>query len=54
VYWTQSPTFAASSTWAQATWTTPPIPAGATHLSFGLGITAVGTLTQDDLSFGAP
>ena len=46
----QSPTFATTTSWAQATWTTPPVPAGATHISFGLGITAVGTLTQDDLS----
>ena len=52
VYWTQSPAFATTTTWAQATWTTPPVPAGATHISFGLGITAVGTLTQDDLSLG--
>jgi hypothetical protein len=55
VYWTESPTFAASASWAPATWTTPAAPAGAANISFGLGITAAGTLTQDDLSFaGAP
>ncbi len=54
VYWTESPVFAASASWAQASWTTPVVPAGATRISFGLGITAVGSLTQDDLSLGAP
>ncbi len=55
VYWTESPTFAASASWAPATWPTPAAPAGAANISFGLGITAAGTLTQDDLSFaGAP
>lgn len=49
-YWTSSPWFAASSTWTQATWTTPAIPAGATALSFGLNIFANGTLTVDDMS----
>lgn len=49
-YWTSSPWFAASSTWTQATWTTPTIPAGATALSFGLNIFANGTLTVDDMS----
>lgn len=48
VYWTQSPAFAASSGWAQAGWTTPPVPAGATALSFGLNLGAVGSLTADD------
>jgi Bacterial Ig domain len=44
-YWTQSPAFAAASTWAQATWTTPAVPAGATALSFGLNLAAAGSLT---------
>ena len=48
--WTKSPPFAASSNWAQATWTTPAVPAGATALSFGMDIEAVGTLTTDDYS----
>jgi peptidoglycan/xylan/chitin deacetylase (PgdA/CDA1 family) len=50
VYWTQSPAFAASASWAQAAWTTPPVPAGATAVSFGLNLAAVGSLTTDDYS----
>jgi peptidoglycan/xylan/chitin deacetylase (PgdA/CDA1 family) len=53
VYWTQSPQLAASSSWAQAAWTTPPVPAGATALSFGLNLQAVGSLTTDDYSMTA-
>lgn len=57
-YWTQSPQFAASSGWTQAVWATPAVPAGATGLSFGMNIQAVGTLTTDDYSLsdsgGAP
>ncbi len=49
-YWTASPHFPASSGWTRATWTTPTVPAGATALSFGLQIGAVGTLTTDDYS----
>jgi peptidoglycan/xylan/chitin deacetylase (PgdA/CDA1 family) len=50
VYWTQSPAFTASASWAQASWTTPPVPAGATAVSFGLNLAAVGSLTTDDYS----
>jgi peptidoglycan/xylan/chitin deacetylase (PgdA/CDA1 family) len=53
VYWTQSPAFPASSNWAWANWTTPAVPAGATALSFGLNIAAVGSLTTDDYSMTA-
>ncbi|MGD0377334.1 MAG: Ig-like domain-containing protein, partial [Streptosporangiaceae bacterium] len=55
-YWTESPAFAASSTWAQAAWATPAVPAGATALSFGLNIAAAGSLTTDDytMTAGAP
>jgi peptidoglycan/xylan/chitin deacetylase (PgdA/CDA1 family) len=53
VYWTQSPAFAASSSWAQASWTTPAIPAGAVAFSFGVNIAAAGTLTTDDYSMTA-
>lgn len=49
-YWMQSPQFAASGAWAQATWATPAVPAGATALSFGMNIQAAGTLTTDDYS----
>ena len=51
VYWTSSPYFAASATYAQALWTTPALPAGATGISFGLNIFANGTVTTDDYSF---
>ena len=49
-YWTSSPWFAASATYTQATWVTPPMPADATALSFGLNLFNNGTLTTDDLS----
>jgi len=49
-YWTSSPWFAASPSYAQATLVTPPVPAGATAVSFGLNLFNNGTLTTDDLS----
>lgn len=49
-YWTSSPWFAASATYAQATYVTPPMPANATALSFGLNLFNNGTLTTDDLT----
>jgi peptidoglycan/xylan/chitin deacetylase (PgdA/CDA1 family) len=48
-FWT-SASFPASSSWAQATWVTPAVPAGATHLSVGMGLSAVGSLTMDDFT----
>lgn len=50
VYWSQSPRLPASSTWAQAIWNTPALPVGATHISIGLGLNTVGTVTMDDFS----
>ena len=47
-YWTASPFVPASSAWTQATWTTPPLPAGADAISFGLDVTGVGSVTSDD------
>ena len=47
-YWTTGPTVAAAGNWTQAVYTTPAIPAGATHLSFGLYLSTVGTLVTDD------
>lgn len=47
-YWTSGPSFAAASAWTKASWTTPAVPAGATALSFGLNLAAVGSLTTDD------
>jgi hypothetical protein len=53
VYWTSSPYFPASQGWSQASWATPPLPAGARGLSFGLALFAKGSLTTDDYSFAA-
>ena len=53
-YWTSSPYFAAASTWTQATFTTPAVPAGANGVSFGLALIANGTVTTDDYSFVLP
>jgi len=47
-YWKTSPNFAAATNWTKVSYTTPPIPAGATALSFGFYLNAVGTLTTDD------
>ena len=47
-YWTASPWFAAASDWTQATFTTPPAPAGAAGMSFGLALITNGSLTTDD------
>jgi peptidoglycan/xylan/chitin deacetylase (PgdA/CDA1 family) len=51
VYWTSSPYFAASSTWKQAQWQTPPLPAGASAVSFGLELGSAGQLTTSDYTF---
>jgi peptidoglycan/xylan/chitin deacetylase (PgdA/CDA1 family) len=56
-YWTSSPWFAASATpttWTQATFTTPAVPANATAMSFGLALIADGSLTTDDYSLVDP
>jgi hypothetical protein len=47
-YWTGSPLVAPSSSWTLASYTTPPLPAGATGVSFGLAIAGNGSLTVDD------
>jgi peptidoglycan/xylan/chitin deacetylase (PgdA/CDA1 family) len=58
VYWTSSPWFAAAGAYAQASFTTPALPAGATAVSFGLNLFRNGTLTTDDYAMydtiGAP
>lgn len=53
-YWTSSPWFATASTWTQATFTTPPVPAGAVGMTFGLALIANGTLVTDDYSLVDP
>ena len=53
----QSPVLANAAGWTQASWSTPPIPAGVTNLSIGMGITGgAGSVTMDDfvLSDNAP
>ena len=46
----QSPALANAAGWTQASWSTPPIPAGVTNLSSGMGITGgAGSVTMDDL-----
>jgi hypothetical protein len=43
-FWVTSPPLAASRGWTQGTWTAPPVPAGATAVSFGLALRSDGTL----------
>ncbi|MCL2536535.1 MAG: polysaccharide deacetylase family protein, partial [Nocardiaceae bacterium] len=47
-YWTSSPWFAAAPDYTAAEWTTPPVPAGATGISFGLNLFGNGQLLTDD------
>jgi putative cell wall-binding protein/peptidoglycan/xylan/chitin deacetylase (PgdA/CDA1 family) len=57
-YWTSSPLYTPATIYTQAEYTTPPIPVDITGISFGLNITANGTLITDDYamydSTGAP
>ncbi|MBA2540554.1 MAG: chitobiase/beta-hexosaminidase C-terminal domain-containing protein [Deltaproteobacteria bacterium] len=48
VWFAESPLQPTSAVYRKATYTTPPIPAGATALSLGLGIFATGTITMDN------
>ena len=50
LYWTSSPFYPATRQWARATWTTPPLPADARGLSFGLTLTRNGSLITNDYS----
>ena len=47
-YWAQSPRQASASDWSRATWTTPAVPAGASHVSVGMGLNTAGSVTVDD------
>jgi peptidoglycan/xylan/chitin deacetylase (PgdA/CDA1 family) len=49
-YWAQSGLLATAASWTQASWSTPAVPAGATNVSVGLGIAAVGSITMDDFA----
>jgi peptidoglycan/xylan/chitin deacetylase (PgdA/CDA1 family) len=48
VYWQSSPLLAPTSAWNLASFTSAPLPAGATAISFGLAIQGSGTVTTDD------
>jgi peptidoglycan/xylan/chitin deacetylase (PgdA/CDA1 family) len=48
VYWQSSPLLAPTSAWNLASFTSAPLPAGATAISFGLAIQGPGTVTTDD------
>jgi peptidoglycan/xylan/chitin deacetylase (PgdA/CDA1 family)/archaellum component FlaF (FlaF/FlaG flagellin family) len=54
-YWA-SASLPASSAWTRASWATPAVPTGATHVSVGMGLSVVGSVTMDDfaLSDDAP
>ena len=52
-YWISSPFFAPSGMWSKASWQTPALPADASAISFGLAVSAVGTLTTDDYALSA-
>ncbi|MBP1234740.1 peptidoglycan/xylan/chitin deacetylase (PgdA/CDA1 family) [Arthrobacter sp. PvP102] len=48
-YWTDSTLYLpTNNVWTQLAFTTPPVPAGATAISFGLNMIGVGTLVTDD------
>ncbi|HYA69115.1 MAG TPA: polysaccharide deacetylase family protein [Acidimicrobiales bacterium] len=51
-YWTSAGPSPPSTTYVQATFQTPPLPAGATALSLGLEILQVGSATAGDFSLG--
>jgi len=43
-----SPSFPADASWHKVTWTTPPVPANAARVSFGVSLASVGAATVDD------
>ncbi|WP_382307786.1 cell wall-binding repeat-containing protein [Herbiconiux sp. UC225_62] len=57
-YWTSSPLIGPATIYTEANFTTPPIPADVTGISFGLNLTANGELITDDYALydsnGAP
>jgi peptidoglycan/xylan/chitin deacetylase (PgdA/CDA1 family) len=50
VSWVTSPTSPSSAAWAQKTFTTAAVPAGATNLSFGISVASNAIVTVDDYS----
>jgi len=53
VYWQSSPLLAPTSAWTLASFTSAPLPAGATAVSFGLAMSGAGTVTTDDYALAA-
>lgn len=49
-YWRTGPATPAAGSYSVATWDTPVVPTGTTAISFGLAISAPGTLITDDYS----
>ncbi|QCB96964.1 hypothetical protein E5206_08510 [Arthrobacter sp. PAMC25564] len=49
-YWTSSPFVLPATTYTQTSWTSPPVPAGATAMSMALTLSSTGTLVTDDYS----
>ena len=52
-YWSTGVRFPASAKWTHVSWTTPPAPAGATAVSFGLAVGSVGQVTTTGYSLTA-
>lgn len=50
-YWADLVSFPASSSWTQASVTTPAVPTGTDQIAFGMSIAENGTLLTDDYSF---
>jgi peptidoglycan/xylan/chitin deacetylase (PgdA/CDA1 family) len=48
VFWQSSPLLAPTSAWSLASFTSAPLPAGATAVSFGLAMSGAGTVATDD------
>lgn len=50
-YWTGGPTLRKTSSWTQASLTTPTVPADTVGISFGIALRSTGTLITDDYAF---
>lgn len=50
LFWSQGPQLAAAGAWTRASWTTPPMPSGATAVSVGFSLRSTGSMTVDDFT----
>ena len=50
-YWASGPTLKRTSSWRKSSFTTPPIPADTTAITFGVALESNGSLTTDDYAF---